>query len=92
MARAQARYYARCAAVNGGALKVDKTIGLAWAALALAVDVLGDLDAGLGNAGTLQGKLAALVQDALRAYADALVAYQAYRDLQASLSSAGGVR
>ena len=30
--------------------------------------------------------------DPTRAYADALVAYQAYRDLQASLSSAGGVR
>lgn len=83
------RYHARCAAVTAAAGKVDRVVGLGWNALALVVDVLQDLDAGLGPQPDLRTRLAVLLQAALKTYADAVVAYQAFRDLQGSQNAAG---
>jgi hypothetical protein len=66
------QYKLRSAKIAAAAAKVDALFEATWAALLPIVDVLEDLDAGLGDKAALQASLANLVADAGRVLADAV--------------------
>lgn len=88
-AESQARYSARTAKITVAADKVDKSIGALWATLLLVLDIAEDVDGGWGEAKTLTAKLAKVLNEAIKAYADAMTAYQEFRDLYGSLIGGG---
>lgn len=85
VAASEARYATRTAAITGPVKRIDAAIGAVYASLLVVLDVLEDVDAGL-KPGGWQAKLAGLVAEAVKLYADAVAAFNAWK------STVGGVK
>ena len=78
VAASEKRYAEKSAAILGPAKKVDQAIGATYVSLLVVLDVLEDIAAGL-KPGGLEAKLAQLVAEAVKLYADALAAFNAWK-------------